>query len=246
MLEQLSKYFGGDGYYNWGVKLLRELGGDVSAFERYCKQSFTPPSVSKQLDSILEGHFRRLQAEMSVISNISTPQKAETPQKHPQTVVEKPSPSVSTHKTPELAAEPPIIAALRMEEEQCRNDRKALHLTLETTENAAERGEKCLHIRTLSDRINAIWDIIEAYEFDGTLPALGSISTEKTAAEEAVDLMLRIGTLKPRLCVLKRLLSNDLGITKQTRYLLEQRAKTAELNEVLEKLATIKNGKNEG
>jgi hypothetical protein len=209
--------------------LLRKLGHDtneVAGFEKYCSSDFAPTSVERRLNNILKGYFGETKPKMLLKSDILV-EKVETP-----------TPSVKKVKRED---DPPIIAAIRREEQQCRDDRKALHLTLDNTVDDAERAEKCFSIRALTGRIDAIWNIIFAYEGTGTLPAIGSVGEEKTATEEVMDLKLRQYSLRSRLTRLKQKLENkDLATSLRIRYTREQGEKQSEMDGINQKLSTIK------
>lgn len=225
MKEELGKYINGEGYYNWGVQLLRKLGHDsreVARFERYCVEDFAPLSLISDLNRLLKDCYEKLEPKNSLVIQKETTQKR--------------------FLLNDKKDEPQIITDLRREEKQLRNDRRALHATLDDTPDDEERGEKCCTIRSLTGRINQIWLSIFAFEKDGSLPALGAVAEEKTGAEEAVELSLRRLTLRPRLTRLKKMLEDpNLPTSKKIRYVREQGEKEAELKLVEHKLSTIKN-----
>jgi hypothetical protein len=260
MKNELERYFT-EGYYNWGVQLLRQLGHDgrdVARFEKHCSSDFAPMSLISDMNTLLRGYYDRLpkqrisedieenDSKSSLISELEEEledknlliSRLEDDLETSDLLISELEKKKDKRQKKD---EPLIITNLRQEERQLRNDRRALHATLDETFDDAERGEKCVSIRALTGRIDQIWTAIFAFEKDGTLPALGAIAEEKTAAEEAVELTLRQLTLRPRLTRLKKMLADpNLAVSKKIRYEREQSEKEAELEIINHKLMTIK------
>jgi hypothetical protein len=137
--------------------------------------------------------------------------------------------------------EPAIILKLRKEQRELRDERRSIHMTLEETEESQSRTMKARRIRELTKRIDRIFEQLDGYDEDGTLPIESILNNSENPILDTVELMTKKKYLSERVCRLNGLLKEDtLGQNKIKRYTDELAIKKAELLEVDEKIKSLK------
>lgn len=208
------------GGYRHGIALLKTVHGralDIAELSAFADKQFAPTWAERKLMDILRGYVERAKQidffngakiELQPIQALSS--RGQSDAKEP------------------VKVEPKAVTRLRTEEYALREERRPLHFGLEDTEDEAVRAEKVLTIRGLTERINACWTQIDAYELNGTLPVFDVAKTDDTPLT-AFDLQRKLLSIRPRLSKLKGLLETDLPESKRIRYTREMGEKNAEL-----------------
>jgi hypothetical protein len=201
------------------VAVLRALGHDsrvVGELEQWAEKPFAPRGVEKSALELCRMYYHNL----------------------PKTNIEPKN--TEGVKLEDKTDDPIIILKLRQEQRDLRDERRALHMTLEETEDLKLRGEKVHKIRQITERVDRIFEQLDMYDEKGILPAVAAVVEGKEAIAELLDLYNKKTYLPQRICRLKAWLKDTtLGIHKKERYKKELAIKEEELKSVVQKLATV-------
>lgn len=145
----------------------------------------------------------------------------------------KPTPSVTTQKQVITEAQTPnIIVMLRQKQRLLRDERRAIHLTLEDTKLQSLRADKCTKIRQLTTEITKIIHQLDDYDNYNILPIIIEEKAQNTESVEEIKKEKKYIT--ERISRLKTFLKKDISKTERKKYTSELAIKT-------ERLTTINN-----
>ena len=217
MLE-LQNYIESGGSYKQGVSILERLNPlcvELKELQKYIDKRFAPASAHELLRKTLLAYY----------------QKPMTPS------VSQPNIEVVSVKE-EI---PPIILKLKNEQRLLRDKRRAVHFTLEDTPEQSDRAAKALQIRSLSKRIDTIFQQLDEWEVNGNIPKIATVGDARAGGLEVLELLKKEKYYKERISRLKSLIDDtSIPLSKRERYRTEIALKKSELSEIEESLKTLK------
>jgi hypothetical protein len=216
MLE-LQNYIESGGGYRQGVLILEKLNplcSELIELRKYVDKSFAPSAAQELLRKSLLAFYQK-----------STPSVS-------QPIIEV----LPTEK--EI---PPIILKLKEEQRLLRDERRAIHFNLEDTAEQSDRAAKALQIRSLSKRIDTIFQQLDEWELRGNIPKIATVGDARAGGLEVLELTKKAKYLTERISRLKNW-ANDktLPLSKRERYTTEISLKKSELSEIEMSLKTLK------
>lgn len=91
----------------------------------------------------------------------------------------------------EKSDDPDVIVQLRKEQRELRDERRALHYTLEDTLDRKLRAEKCRHISSLTKKIDRIFSQLDDYRNAGIVPSIATTEVVRKATADISDLFVQ-------------------------------------------------------
>jgi hypothetical protein len=205
------------------VAVLKEIGHnsrDIAELEPYADKPFAPRQIEQKALAICQTYYQKFAKESPKIVTVTS--------KNTEGGI------VDVKKE-----DPTVIIQLREEQKQLRDERRAIHMTLEETEDITIRAQKVQRIRQLTPKIDRIFEQLDAYDQTGDLP-VKAVVTDKQAVMEVVELYQKKIYLPQRISRLNAWLKDvTLGVHKKERYQKELVLKEEELKTVLQKLTAV-------
>ena len=170
MVTELRKYVDKGGSYRDGIFLLRKCAHNLTEWTElatFAEKTFAPTWAEQRVNILISQYCHEFEKRATPAEQ-PIPQDATRFHKIPQEPRAVPVPGAIE------VVEPPIIIALRKEEREARTARRTIHLTLDETTDRKLLTEKVKSIRAHTQRIDAIWTIIDEWDGGkGVLPAIG-------------------------------------------------------------------------
>ncbi len=218
-MTELQKYIEASGSYKTGVSILEGLNPLSVALKElkpYVDKRFAPTTAQTLLRATLLAYYQQ------------------------------PAPSARvTPKTEEPRKDiPPVIVKLQEEQRFLRDQRRALHFTLEDTPEPSDRAAKAQQIRSLTKRIDAIFNQLDAWELNGTVPNVATVGDARAGGLEVLELTKKEKYYRERLSRLKVWMeSPDIPLSRKERYKTEYALKKSELSVIEQTLKTLHEGR---
>jgi hypothetical protein len=222
----LKNYIENRGNFTEGVAILEALSPfapELKELKGYIQKGFATSAAHEKLYKILRGYYDKLPVEL--------PSKSDT------------TPTIAAAIAPIEEVTPDIIIKLRHEQRTLRDQRRAIHLTLEDTEDKANRAEKCRQVKSLSKRIDFIFKQLDDWRDNKRLPSVATIGDARAGGLEVLELTKKEQYFKERISRLKAWIDDDKTPTsKRDRYKTELAIKQSEILVIKEQLLNLKNG----
>lgn len=216
-MTEFEEYIKQGGGYNQGVSILERLNPlcvELKELQKYIDKRFAPASAHELLRRTLLAYYQ------------------------------KPTPSVSQpiiEVAPIKEEIPPIILKLKNEQRLLRDERRAVHFNLEDTAEQSDRAAKALQIRSLSKRIDTIFQQLDEWELSGNIPKIATVGDARAGGLEVLELTKKAKYFNERISRLKNLIDDtSIPLSKRERYRTEIALKKSELSEIEESLKSLK------
>jgi hypothetical protein len=226
-MSDLKNYIEQKGSYTDGVRILEILSPfapELKELKGFIQKGFAPSAAHEKLYKILRGYYDKLP--------VNVPSKSDTT-----------TPSTIATIAPIEEETPDIIIKLRAEQRTLRDQRRAIHLTIEDTEAQADRAEKCRQVKSLSKRIDFIFKQLDDWKDNKRLPSVATIGDARAGGLEVLELTKTAQYFKERISRLKAWIDDDKTPTsKREKYKTELAIKQSEILVIKNQLSNLKNG----
>ncbi len=216
-MTELKEYIEQGGGYKQGVSILERLNPlcvELKELQKYIDKRFAPASAQELLRKTLLAYYQKPTPSVSVSQPIIEPTQVEIP---------------------------PIILKLKNEQRLLRDERRAVHFNLEDTAEQSDRAAKALQIRSLSKRIDTIFQQLDKWEVDGSIPKIATVGDARAGGLEVLELTKKAKYFNERISRLKSLVGDTtIPLSKRERYRTEIALKKSELSEIEEGLKSLK------
>ena len=209
-MTELQKYIEAGGSYKEGVSILERL-------NPLCV-------VLKELKPYVDKRFAPTAAQTllraTLLSYYQPPVTPKTEAPRPET--------------------PVVIVKLQEEQRFLRDQRRAIHYTLEDTPEPSDRAAKAQQIRSLTKRIDAVFNHLDAWELNGTVPNVATQGDARAGGLEVLELTKKEKYYRERLSRLKVWIDSvDIPLSKKERYKTEYTLKKSELSVIEQTIKTL-------
>lgn len=217
-MAELQEYIESGGGYKQGVSILERLNpfaSELVELRKYIDQRFAPTAAQELLRKTLLTYYQK----PPVASEIATP-----------SVVEP------------VKEVPAIILKLREEQRFLRDERRAIHYCLEDYMEQSDRASIAQQIRSLTNRINAIFNQLDDWELNGNVPNVATVGDARAGGLEVLELTKKEKYFRERISRLKVWVEDKtLPLSKRERLKTELTLKISELAVIEQTLKTLKN-----
>jgi hypothetical protein len=225
-MNDIKIYIEEKGSFSEGVRILEVLSPfapELKDLKGYIQKGFAPSAAHEKLYKILRGYYDKLPVEL--------PSKSDT------------TPTIAATIAPIEEVTPDIIIKLRHEQRTLRDQRRAIHLTLEDTEDQKDRADKSRQVKALSMRIDIIFKQLDDWRDKNLLPNIATVGSARAGGLEVLELTKKEQYFKERISRLKAWIDDDKTPTsKRERYKTELAIKQSEILIIKEQLSNLKNG----
>lgn len=220
---ELKRFLGGEGFYKWGVELLKDLRHDSDVVKRlavYCRMDYAPNAAEAELWDILRGYEKKM-------SPIKTLQRVEK-----ETVINSQDKKSST-KASNL---PPIVQGFQDKKVMLLKLRADWHTRMKVTEKQTDRAYCAEMVLSVQGDLERVYAVLDNY-FEHGIEPIEVIESEQNVV---VDLVKSKGNLASRISKIRALLKNE-GLIENRK--VELRTELAEkelrLKDVLGKIQSV-------
>ena len=189
---ELRRFLGGEGFYTWGVELLKDLRHDSDVVKRlavYCRLDYAPNAAEAELWEILRGYENR------------------TPTTKTVQQIEKETVSIQKEKnhSPNHLNIPPTVRGFEDKKVMLLKQRAEWHTRMKVTKKQTDRGYCAEMILSVQGDLERVYAVLDNY-FEHGIEPIEVIESEQNVI---IDLVKSKGNLASRISKIRALLKNE-------------------------------------